>query len=712
MHEREIISKDWLLAERARRHHLYFMEYLWQRRDTKFIIGRHTEFICGIIDEAIEKYKNGQSSYYLIKIPVRHGKSDIGSRYFPANFLGKFPDQEVMVAGYAFSLVRGFSRECKAIVDDPRYQMVYPGVQLAKKQRSIDNWGVEGFHGQTHWIGIGGAATGKGGDAILIDDSIKNRKEAESEVVRDYKWESVANDIFTRRAPVCICIFLGTPWNVDDMFGRIEKKQKELPGFPQFQDITMPAFSDAYPKGVLFPERFPMEWYVAEQALLGPYASAGLLQCQPIARGGNIFEVDKIKYYDTPPDDVRWCRGWDLASTEKERVSEDPCFTAGSKIGVRWIPIYGGEMIPQIFLDDVIDGRWAAPARDKTIKSVAIGDGAGTIVAVEAFGPYIDAYHQIKRALKGLRTVKKSKLPGDKVAKASFLEPVFSAGNFYMRKASWNEKVVEQLKQHPGSKYKDIIDSICVGFDGHDPYEKRVWPQFQGRHIIELGINWERTKDDYDGSLHYAGMWQKPDMSIWVVLALWDAYRGYLFVYDAFMCGEIIPTAVCTLLIDRMRLKKYRSEAILTNKMMWETHGYSKNIAQQYRNYLKKRVTAKIKEAINYDEYASIIEIGQLFDQNMIYVDKAMAGAILQLMSWVTVDRGEQKGYRPDEDDDGFCRALCLIVSELRRKTRWKEIVKPKLHDYADTKLVQSVYQKASEIGLKQTDQKGVLTIK
>lgn len=711
MHEREIISKEWLLAERARRHHVHFIEYMWQRRDTRFIIGRHTEYICGILDEAIEKYKQGVSSYLLIKIPVRHGKSDIGSRYFPANFLGKFPDKEVIVAGYAYSLVRGFSRECKAIIEDQRYQMVYPGVQLAKRQRSIDNWGIEGAHGQTHWIGIGGAATGKGGDAILVDDSIKNRKEAESEVIRDYKWESIASDIFTRRAPVCICVFIGTPWHVDDMFGRIEKKQKELPGFPQFQDITMPAFSDSYPNGVLFPERFSMDWYVAEQAMLGPYASAGLLQCQPIARGGNIFEVDKIKYYDTPPDDVRWCRGWDLASSEKERIAEDPDYTAGVKVGVRWILLSGGAMIPQIYIDDVVDGRWSAPMRDKTIQSVAIGDGSGTQIAVESYGPYKDAYENLRKALTGIRTVKKMQLPGDKVSKASVLEAPIAAGNFYIRKASWNERFLKQMREFPGSAHDDIVDATVVGFEGHEPYEKRVWPQFQGRHIIKIGIDWERTADDYESSLHYAGMWQKQDLSVWVVLALWDAYRGYLFIYDAFMCPDIIPTIVCTQLIERMQLNKYRSESVLTNKMMWETHGYSKNIAQQYRNYLKKRATVKIKEAQNYDEYAAIVEIGQLFDQNMVYVEKTMSGAVLQLMSWVTVDRGQHTGHRPDEDDDGYCRALCLIVSELRRKKRWSEIVTPKLHDYVDARYVQKVYQDAAEIGVKKTE-KGVLEIK
>jgi predicted phage terminase large subunit-like protein len=683
-------------AELARREHIEFMDFMWQRR-TPFIIGQHTEITCAAFDEAVENYKKGISSFLAIKIPFRHGKSDMGPRYFPANFIGQFPDEEVIVTGYAYSLIRTFSRFCRQMIQDPLYQCVYPGIKLSKDQKALDEWGIEDRHGVIHWMGIGGAATGKGGSLILIDDFVKNREAAESDVIRDSVWESIIHDILTRRAPVSIVIILATPWHVDDVFGRIEKKQKEDPDFPKFKEIKLPAFDKKYKGGVLFPERFSGAWYRSQKAILGPYGFAGLMQCDPIARGGNIFQVDKIKYYDSPPDGIRWARGWDLASSEKERVSDDPDYTAGLKVGVRRIQIEGA-VVPQVFVDDMIDGRWASPTRNKMIKSAAIGDGSGTTVGVESFGAYKDAYEEVKKALWGIRTVKKLHLAGDKVSKASVLEPIMAAGNFYVRRASWNERYVKQFREFPGSAHDDYVDGTVVGYECHNPTEKRVWPQFQGRHIIKLELDWSKTQHDAYGSLHYIGMWQKEDLSVWIVMALWDAYKGFLFVYDGFVCDEHHPKGVLPKLINRAQLKVFKCESIVCNSLMWEQKGYSKNTALQYKRELEKMKVrnGRIVEAMNYDEYASIAEVGQLFDINMAFVDSGAKELVLQMMSWVTINRGERTGYRPDDNDDGYCRALCLIISELRRRQQWQEVLKPKLRDYAKDHEVVSAYNRAA----------------
>jgi len=689
----KVIDRRIIEAELARRSHLEFMQFLWQRRNP-FLIGHHTEEACAVIDKAIEDYRNGISSFLAIKIPFRHGKSDIVSRYLPANFIGKFPDDEVIVAAYASPLVRTFSRFCRNIMLDPLYQYVYPGIGMAKDQRSVDEWGIEGWHGLTSWLGIGGSITGKGGNLIVIDDFFKNRAAAESEVVREYVWESVTNDILTRRAPVCIVIILATPWHVDDVFGRIEEHRKADPDFPEFKEVKLPAFDESYKTGVLFPERFSKQWYYSQKAILGPYGFAGLMQCDPVARGGNIFEVDKVKYYDgEPPDGLVWCRGWDLASKEKERVDEDPDFTDGVKLGARWLTLPDGETIPEIYIDDVIDGRWAAPMRNKTIKSATIGDGYETVVAIESFAAYRDAYEEISKALHGIRKVKGLQLPGNKVAKASVLEAPMAAGNVYIRRAKWNEKFLKQFREFPGAAHDDIVDATVVAYEGLDPHEKRVWPQFQGRHIIKLDIDWNHVKSNVEGTLHYAGVWQKEDLSVWIVLCLWDAHKGYLFVYDAFMCDNPIPAVVIPELIQRMKLKTHKSEAIVCNKLMWEDKGYTKNTGLQYRRDINSRgITANIKEAFNYDEFASIIEVGQLFDIDRILVESSAKSMVLQFMSWVTIERGKHVGAKPDEEDDGWCRALCLVVSELRRKDQWARVVKPILADYADAEFVQKIY--------------------
>ena len=56
-------------------HHLNFMSYTWQNHSEPFCIGYHTRKICAAIDYAMELYRDGKSSAWVITVPFRHGKA-------------------------------------------------------------------------------------------------------------------------------------------------------------------------------------------------------------------------------------------------------------------------------------------------------------------------------------------------------------------------------------------------------------------------------------------------------------------------------------------------------------------------------------------------------------------------------------------------------------------------------------------------------------
>ena len=56
-------------------HHLNFMQYTWQNHSEPFTIGYHTRKICAAIDYAMELYREGKSSAWVITVPFRHGKA-------------------------------------------------------------------------------------------------------------------------------------------------------------------------------------------------------------------------------------------------------------------------------------------------------------------------------------------------------------------------------------------------------------------------------------------------------------------------------------------------------------------------------------------------------------------------------------------------------------------------------------------------------------
>src|SRR5574340_492236 len=79
---------------KAQLSHLEFMRYCWGRA-LPFKIGLHTWYTCKEIDKAINNYRNGMSTFLIILMHFRSGKSEITTRFLPAHFLGEFPDKEV-----------------------------------------------------------------------------------------------------------------------------------------------------------------------------------------------------------------------------------------------------------------------------------------------------------------------------------------------------------------------------------------------------------------------------------------------------------------------------------------------------------------------------------------------------------------------------------------------------------------------------------------
>ena len=448
--------------EIARRKHLKFIQHLWQRND-KFIVGYHTEFICNRIDKAFSEYRAGKSTYLAIKVPFRHGKSDIVSRYLPPHFLGEFPEDEVIVSGYSSGLVHKFSRFSRNLIRDKRYSELYPKSIISREVANIEEWGLSNGLGKAQWLGIGGSITGSGGNLVILDDFYSGREDSESETIRNKTWEAFTNDLLTRVSPVCIVIVLATPWHVDDIFGRISEKMKNEPNFPQFEELKFPAYSEKYKHGILFPERFSKKWYDRHSAALGVYGTASLLQCDPTNRTGSIFNINNVNYVDNCPDNIRYVRCWDLASSKKEREKDDPDYTVGVKVGAVWQKNEFGENEPILYIDDVIRGQWEAPERDKKIKDTARHDGGSVRIGIEAFAGYKDAYVTIKNVLTGLRTVVKMNLPGDKIAKASILEPIFDAKNIYLKKAPWNSEFLKVIGQFPSGKHDDDVDALSIG---------------------------------------------------------------------------------------------------------------------------------------------------------------------------------------------------------------------------------------------------------
>ena len=78
--------------------------------------------------------------------------------------------------------------------------------------------GHEGYFRNTTVLG---SITGEALDLSVIDDPIKGRAEAQSEVTREKTWNWLTDDVLSRFSENAGLIMIMTRWHVDDTAGRL-----------------------------------------------------------------------------------------------------------------------------------------------------------------------------------------------------------------------------------------------------------------------------------------------------------------------------------------------------------------------------------------------------------------------------------------------------------------------------------------------------------
>ena len=367
----------------ARKDLLAFLDFVWWKGSLEpFKVGRHTRVIASKLTEGVHRLRNGESSFLDIRVPVRHGKSDLVSRALPAFVHGVLGDcgldPEVIIASYQGRLSEGFSRDAQDIIQSKPFRELWPAVKISPRAGGVQEWQIAGRRGKTNAIGLEGGITGRGGHVIILDDYFQGREDAESETWRDKSWNAFRNDLMSRRSPTgAFVVVCATPWHVDGIQQRIQKAMRDDPSFPRFDVIQFKARwrdKDGDPWQYLFPERIPAEWYDSQYGTLTPYEASGLLDCEPIPAAGNVSNSGWFEVVDYCPVLLRKARWWDTAATKKKSSDQ----TVGAKAGVAANGI--------TYITDIKRGRWPGPEVPQQVASAAAADSRDTEVWMEYEG--------------------------------------------------------------------------------------------------------------------------------------------------------------------------------------------------------------------------------------------------------------------------------------------------------------------------------------
>ena len=271
---------DELKAEAARRWLAPFCSLM----DPSYSPARHTAVICSHL-EALER---GEITRLAMFMPPRHSKTYHVSQRFPAWYLGRNPDHQVIISSYGAELAESNSRVVRNLLGDQRYPF---DVRVASDSAAVGRWGTD-QKGVVIAAGVGGAMTGFGAHLLVIDDPVRSREDADSEVYRERAWEWYTDVARTRLMPGGKIVLCQTRWHESDLAVRAVTDRWTV--------VEMPAIGDD--GHALWPEWFNADTLADIKQDIGSRAWNALYQQRPTAEEGGMFKRAwfKARYAEQP----------------------------------------------------------------------------------------------------------------------------------------------------------------------------------------------------------------------------------------------------------------------------------------------------------------------------------------------------------------------------------------------------------------------------
>jgi predicted phage terminase large subunit-like protein len=430
------------------------------RTKTRFTRQRHHEEIA----KALEAVERGDLRRLIITMPPRHGKSELASRRFPAWFVGRDPYRNVIFGTYNSDLALDFGRDVREIMISETYGDIFPGVRLRKGSKAADRMETT-RGGKLFFAGAGEGLTGRGADLLLIDDPLKDRKEADSPTIRNDRWKWFAEVAMTRlSADGGLVVIIMTRWHDDDIIGRLTDPNNDMynPELAKgWHILELPALAgDDDPIGrepgeALWPSKYSAEWLSGQRSLLGPRAFSALYQCSPTPDEGDFFKREWLHFY-APAETPKAMRIY-AASDHAVKKDQDRDATC--------LLIAGVDEADDIW---ILEAWWRREKTDTVVDAMVdlmrrwqpITWWAEKGHISQSIGPFLE---KRMREEKLYRTVIEEKTPTqDKQQRAQSIRGRMAMGKVHLpAHVPWRADAMGELLRFPSAAHDDFVDALA-----------------------------------------------------------------------------------------------------------------------------------------------------------------------------------------------------------------------------------------------------------
>ncbi|MBA2690060.1 MAG: phage terminase large subunit [Burkholderiales bacterium] len=413
-----------------------------------------------LIARKLEAVERGEIERLMITMPPRHGKSMLASEFFPAWYLGRNPDHSVVMATYAQELADDFGRKVKNQIEDDAFSGIFTGVGLADDSRSVKRFHIEeneqiiegGFEhslkqrGSFYAVGVGGPLTGRGAHLLLIDDPVKNREDADSEIVRKKTKDWYTSTAYTRLMPGGRVVIIQTRWHEDDLSGWLLAEHQH----EGWEVLNLPAIN--MDGNALWPDQYDIAALNRIKLAIGARDWSALYQQEPAPETGDYFKAEWLRPYEKAParNTMRVYGGSDYAVT-----ADGGDYTVHVVVG---LDPEGRMYLLDLWRKQTASDVWVEAFCDLVIEHEPIGWAEEQGQIRSGVGPYLDRRQRERKAY-----VSREQFPtrGDKAVRAQSIRGRMALEGLYVPiNAPWYPALRSELLSFPAGKHDDQVDAL------------------------------------------------------------------------------------------------------------------------------------------------------------------------------------------------------------------------------------------------------------
>ncbi len=418
------------------------------------------------VDAALEELLNTPDGRLIITMPPQEGKSTRVAKDFVLFALKQRPWLRVVGASYGQGLANRNGRSIRnTIKSNPDL-----GLTLAADNGSASEWQLAGQDGGLVSVGIGAGLTGRPADLMVIDDPIKDRKEADSALYRQAVWDWWTDVASTRLAPGAPVVVILTRWHEDDFAGRLLKAEDGH----LWQVLNIPAVADHNPDegetdalgrdpGAYLESargRTPEQWQ-AIKTRVGSRTWSALYQGRPTTPAGTIFKREWWQEYTQPlwldrEDGTRIVTGFDDLLVSWDMTFKD---TAGADFvsGQVW-----GRIGVNCYLLDRVHGRMDFVESCRQLRTLAARWPQALLHVVEDKANGTAVIAQLRRQVPGLVPEEPQ---GGKISRANAVSPLVESKNVWLPSpeipgCAWIGEVIDECAAFPSGAHDDDVDAL------------------------------------------------------------------------------------------------------------------------------------------------------------------------------------------------------------------------------------------------------------